>query len=227
MQQGQLPKARRLMQTVRAHASDEVRRPKWIANASIGLSRIERRDHDFAAAIDAARLALREVGGEQKKIERRARGSLARALAAAAIATPTTENLEDAQHEIDGCLRDLDREDVRNRLTLDLWNALVLHAMGDRGAAERALQEYERHAPRVDIGRIKEFAQHVIATVRASTSELGLPVERGDYRLQVNLDAMELLVFRRVETIPNKTKRAKALDISRDTYYKRRSRFPK
>jgi hypothetical protein len=192
MQQGLLPRARRLMQMVRAHAEGPDRKPKWIANASIGLSRIERRDNDFDLAIRAARHALSAVGAEQKKIARRASGSLARALAAAAIARPTPETLDDAKNAIDGCLQELEKDDIRNRLTLDLWNALVLNAMSKQADADAALREYEEHATRVDIGRIKEFAEQVRAVVRRPAGGLGLPIERGEFGLQANLDALDV-----------------------------------
>jgi DNA-binding XRE family transcriptional regulator len=228
MQQGLLPKARAAMLEVRKHAVAPMRRPKWVANASIGLSRIERRARNFDAAIEAAQTALNEAGPDQKKIERRARGSLARALAEAAVGRPTQEDLEEALKELDVCLDELDkdRDDVRNRLTLDLWKALVLHKLKNSAGAEAALREYERDAARVDIGRIKEFAKKVTRQVRgAAAGKLGLPIENDDYRLVVNREAIELLAFQKVQKYQHKARRAKELDVSRQTYYELEKKY--
>ena len=224
MQQGLLPQARELMQLVRQHAEGNEqlkRRPKWIANACIGLSRIERRDNRFEQAIITADEALAADSNDQKKITRRARGTRARALAARAINSLTLEHLEEAKKEIEDCLAELRKDDVRNRLTLDLWKALVLNAMDERPEAEWALKDYEKNAAGVDVGRIQEFAEHVTNEVRRrGGSRVGLPIESGDLRWKVNLKALKRELIRKVAGIESKSARARELDVTRPYYLK-------
>jgi tetratricopeptide (TPR) repeat protein len=211
------------MQLVKRYAegnADLKRRPKWIANAFIGLSRIERRDSRFEQAIEAADEALKVVGNDQKKITRRASGTRARALAATAIDSLVLEDLEQAKKAIDECLEDLRKDDVRNRLTLDLWKALVLNALDEGPEAERALKDYEKNATGVDVGRIQEFAEQVTARVRHRGSGVGLPIESGDLRWRLNQKALKRELMQRVAAVASKTGRARELGITRAYYLK-------
>jgi tetratricopeptide (TPR) repeat protein len=232
MQQGELVQAKSVMAKVLNRASKRDNK-KWIANASIGLSRMARRAGLFKDAIADAQKA-RDVAraADHRKIERRARIALALTLYDAALVDvdPNIKLLEKAESELGRSPSTVAERDLHNRAMLHLVTARVRNKMGDVVGSQRAYAEYQKIGEFVDVGRVRELAERVASEMGPSLHVLQCPADEDvpRYNLKTNVDTLQRHVVLKVEEDPSYStvnEKARAVGMNRVAYWNLRKRL--
>jgi exonuclease VII small subunit len=201
---------------------------KWIANAQIGLSRIERRANAHKKAVDAADAALKK---RVSKIETRAQLTRAHALYEAAMATnePDSQKLHDAEQDLKKAENLIDARDLRNRPMLLLLQARVFGAKGDERAAVEAFQEFQKIEDLVEVGRVRELGDVVKEELYPSLTRFLSPADRTDpsYKVKENFEAMRRHLVTKVARLPGltDTQRAKRLGMERQNFLRLKTKY--
>ncbi len=210
MQQRQTAEARREITTM-LHKAQTVRPPKakWIANAQIALSRIERRAGNHVSAVAAARTGLQVASCAMiDRIARRARTTLAIALGDMAMSNNPIEidRLDEVESELKNARRALDDGDTRNQVMLLLVGARVRIARGDMAEAQRQYDDYRKIGRSVEGGRVREMAEEVRRALERGTTLFCAPVDQpeADFDYARNIAAFEQYLLQKVQRVmPN------------------------
>lgn len=205
MQQGHNEEAREMITAALSRARKR-KDPKWIANANLALSRIERHAGRLVRAETAAREARNEaLNNDLRKIIPRARIALARALYDVAVddRVPDMARLKQAEEELADASEKVALSDLRNRAAIALLQARVHHAKKEEMQAVEAYRRYGAMEHFVEVGRVKELAELVHRELYPLTT-FHCPADEKTprYDFDLNLDEMARHVIRKVDSLP-------------------------
>jgi tetratricopeptide (TPR) repeat protein len=216
MQQKHLPEARTVLESMLNEANID---KKWIAECSLALSRVARREGKHEEAVRFAERAV-EAAKKLERIRRRAQVVYVLALYDAAVASDDVNQglLDRALMEIRTTMARAAHSDVRTRANLLLTEARVLKIREQRTGALEAFQGYRAIAPFVEVGRIKELAK-IVEKELAQFQRFECLADRQDspvFDIKQNVAALRHYLKEKAKrTFPNKTVAAAQLGIYR------------